>query len=397
MMKTWLTLGMVGSLLLGCSGMQDMPLYDLDLRLTAGERVFKYAHRDIYLDEANSLMFGHKAHPCKRVDVVREGSAEGSDHVRVEWFQSDNCRYLGVGFPWANHMGKNLKPLENIAAIQCHIKLEQGTASKIPMFFALIDYAGRQATSKINLLDVEGQTFDDQWRKAHIPLSAFRAAARGVNLENIKELRIEFQREGCVHLDGLRIVPFDHQVEKLASRSQDACGSLPLDLDRSKLWWGIQEDVSSSSVFWSESHGHPFLVLNHDKGGKNKEWNAFGVALNGWEMLDMTEVHSHSALTFRLEGTWAPLGISIWSGKGKPRQIQSTLTNRHCVQMDEGVWSCALPIKSMPRHDEFNWAGTREVRLTMPDDTVIRLHDFAWEAYRGHPDKVERWLQRRQP
>ena len=397
MMRIWLTSGLFGGLLLGCSTMQDMPLYDLDLSPTAEERVSKYAHRDIYLDDANSLMFGRKAHPCKRVDVVRNGSVEGADHLRVKWSQTDSCRYLGVGFPWANHLGKNLKPLEKIAAIQCHIKLEQGTASKLPMFFALIDYAGRQATSKINLLDVEGQTFDNQWRKAHIPLSAFRAAARGVNLENIKELRIEFQREGCVHLDGLRIVPFDHEGEKLSSRSEDVCGALPLDLDRSKLWWGIQEEAPSSSVFWSESPGNSFLVLKHVKSGINGGWNAFGVALNGWEMLDMTEVHSHSALTFRLEGTWAPLGFSIWSGKGKPRHIQSTLTPQHCVLEEEGVWSCALPIKSMPRHDEFHWACAREVRVTMPDDTDICLHDFTWETYRGHPDKVQRWLQRREP
>jgi len=397
MMKTWLTLGMVCVWLTGCGSMQVTPLYDLDLSPTPEERVSTYAYRDIYLDEVNSIMFGHKAHPCKQVDVVRKGSMEGADHLRVEWSQSDSCRYLGVGFPWANHVGKNLKALEKTAAIQFHIKLEQGTASKIPMFFALIDYAGRQATSKINLLDVEGQTFDDQWRKAHIPLSAFRAASRGLNLENIKELRIEFQREGCVHLDGLRIVPFDHQEEKLSSRSRDVCESLPMDLDQSKLWWGIQEEALSSAVSWSDSHWPPFLVLNHDPDGKNKEWNAFGVALNGWEVLDMTAVHSHSALTFRLEGQWAPLGISIWSGKGKPRQIQTRLTGQHCLQMDEGVWSCAVPIKSMTRHEEFNWASTREVRVTMLRDTDIRLHDFAWEDYRGHPEKVERWLQSRQP
>ena len=101
-MRTRWTLGLVAWLLLGCGTMQDMPLYDLDLRPTAEERVLNYVHRDIYLDEANSLMFGHKSHPCKRVDVVREGSAEGADHLRVEWSQTDSCRYLGVGFPWAN-------------------------------------------------------------------------------------------------------------------------------------------------------------------------------------------------------------------------------------------------------------------------------------------------------
>ena len=86
-------------------------------------------------------------------------------------------------------MSLSLKNLEQIAALQFHVRLDSGSVSKIPMFFSLVDYGGRQATSKINLLDVEGQTFDNQWRKAHIPLSAFRAASRGVNLENIKELQ----------------------------------------------------------------------------------------------------------------------------------------------------------------------------------------------------------------
>ena len=124
------------------------------------------------------------------------------------------------------------------------------------MFFSLIDYAGRQATSKINLLDVEGQTFDDQWRKAHIPLSAFRAASRGVNLENIKELRIEFQREGCVHLDGIRIVPFEHQGEKFSQKPGRMWGS-PAGLGSFQIVVGHSRKCAVFLNFWSECRGVP--------------------------------------------------------------------------------------------------------------------------------------------
>ena len=315
--------------------------------------------------------------------------------MRVEWSQTDSCRYLGVGFPWANYMGKNLKPLEKIAAIQCHIKLERGTASKIPMFFALIDYAGRQATSKINLLDVEGQTFDDQWRKSTYSIVRVSCGLEGVNLENIKELRIEFQREGCVHLDGIRIVPFEHQGEKLSPRSQDVCGALPLDLGRSKLWWGIQENAPSSSIFGRNRRG-VLLGVEARQGGANKEWNAFGVALNGWEMLDMSRCIPTRPDVSLGGGMGASWHVHL-VGQRQAAAHQSTLTPQHCLQLDEGIWSCALPIKSMPRHDEFDWTGTREVRVTLPDDTDVSLHNLAWEVYRGHPGKVERWLQRRQP
>ena len=100
--------------------------------------------------------------------------------------------------------------------------------------------------------------------------------------------------------------------------------------------------------------------------------------------------------TFRLEGGWVPLGMSIWSGTGKAAYSIDADSSTLCAIGREN-WSCALPIKSMPRHDEFDWTGTREVRVTLPDDTDLSLHNFAWEVYRGHPGKVERWLQRRQP
>ena len=255
MMGARLTLGLVAGLLLGCGTMQDMPLYDLDLRPTAEERVLNHVHRDIYLDEGNSIMFGQKPHPCKRVEVVREGSAEGADHVRVEWSQSDSCRYLGVGFPWANYMGKNLRPLEKVAAIQCHIKLEQGTASKVPMFFSLIDYAGRQPPPKSTCLTwrVKPSTTNGERHTFHCPrfvrprggeFGEHQGAAHRVSAGRVRASR---WHSDCAIRASRREV----------SQKPGRMGALPLDLGRSKLWWGIQENAPSSSVFWSESQGVP--------------------------------------------------------------------------------------------------------------------------------------------
>ena len=50
------------------------------------------------------------------------------------------------------------------------------------MFFSLVDYGGVRPL-KINLLNVEGQKLDEEWRTAHIPLATFRASEKGLNLK----------------------------------------------------------------------------------------------------------------------------------------------------------------------------------------------------------------------
>ena len=132
MMGARLTLGLIAGFLLGCGTMQDMPLYDLDLRPTAEERVLNHVHRDIYLDEANSIMFGHS--PLQK-GGRRPRRVCGRGRSRACGVVSNRQLSVpGVGFPWGNYMGKNLKPLEKTAAIQCHIKLGQAQP-KVPMFF----------------------------------------------------------------------------------------------------------------------------------------------------------------------------------------------------------------------------------------------------------------------
>ena len=93
-----------------------------------------------------------------------------------------------------------------------------------------------------------------------------------MNLENIKELRIEFQRQGFVHLDAIQIVPFLHEERKLSSRGS-VCKSLPVALDENQLWWGVG---GNPAVQWVERGDGSSLSLNYNRDGLDKEWNGFG-------------------------------------------------------------------------------------------------------------------------
>ena len=84
----------------------------------------------------------------------------------------------------------------------------------VPMFFILVDYAGKQCRANINYLNLEGGKIDTEWRRIRIPLQAFNYEKRGVNMGNIKELRLEFQAKGDVHIDNIVIVPHEHNYKK---------------------------------------------------------------------------------------------------------------------------------------------------------------------------------------
>ena len=60
---------------------------------------------------------------------------------------------------------------------------------------------------------------DTEWRRIRIPLQAFNYEKRGVNMGNIKELRLEFQSKGDLHIDNIVIVHHEHNYMKTKDKN----------------------------------------------------------------------------------------------------------------------------------------------------------------------------------
>ena len=146
-----------------------------------------------------------------------------------------------------NYKGKNLLPIMKDCAIEMMIRVNEGKFTKIPMFFGLTDYSGKQCMSKINILDIEGGFIDTTWRKVLIPLPSFNHEKKEVNLANIKELRLEFQREGDIHIDRIRIVPHDHNFKKTNTRFTKIFKEHPIKIGQGReYWWGVNSLYSTT-------------------------------------------------------------------------------------------------------------------------------------------------------
>ena len=189
---------------LSCGNMRDVSIYEPSKSVSAFEQ---FPHKILFTNSEENGLWGIKNNTCKEVSFKTINSYIGKDHIYIKW-NASKCNYIGMGLKWGNYKGKNLKPIIESTAIELRVRIDSGELSNVPMFFILEDYSGKQCRAKINYLDLEGGKIDTQWRRIRIPLQAFNYEKRGVNMSNIKELRLEFQRNGHLHIDNIIMLEF---------------------------------------------------------------------------------------------------------------------------------------------------------------------------------------------
>ena len=103
-------------------------------------------------------------------------------------------------------------------------------------------------------------------------------------MSNIKELRLEFQRSGDIHIDNIIIVSHEHNYTKTKDKFIKVFNSYPIQLGVGKeYWWGINTKYSSSIQF-GNSFENESVVINTDR-IKDKPWDTFGFSRTSGCML----------------------------------------------------------------------------------------------------------------
>lgn len=380
-------------LMASCGQLQDVALYDVVQPEADVWAAFEYA--EVFTDSGRTPAFGLKDIPCRSFRAVKEGSHSGEDHLHLQWDQSEGCRYIGMGFLWKDYKGKDLTGIYEEGAIELMVRVDSGFLTKVPMFFSLADYGGKRCVTKMSLLDMEGGGIGTEWTRVRIPLQAFRPERNGVNLANIKELRIEFQQKGDVHVDDIRIVPHQHHYGREASTSTHRVTRLPFTLgEGQESWWGITPDESDHFRFVDSPtgwEGSEAVVADVRLQGK-KPWDSFGFGAHQWLLVDVEEHHSTSAVQFRLKADSPPkLRMTLFAYRGAKRRIQTTLDEDNFQNVAPGEWAVRVPIKSIRGHEDLDWTALKEVRFQVLEDARFTAGDFELAEFRGNPDKPFKW------
>ena len=373
--------------ILSCNYMREVSIYEPSKSISAFE---KFPYKTLFTNSEENGIWGVKNNSCKEVSFETINNFTGKDHLRIKW-DASKCNYIALGLKWSNFKAKNLKPIIKSAAIELHVRIDSGTLSNVPMFFVLLDYGGKQCRANINYLDLEGGKIDTEWRRIRIPLQAFNYEKRGVNMGNIKELRLEFQRKGDLHIDNIVIVPHEHNYKKTKDIFKKAFDSQPIQLGVGKeYWWGINTKYSSSLQF-GDSFQNESVVVELDK-SKEVPWNTFGFSPYQWMHVDISSIFTSSALTFKLKASELPkIQVVLFAYTGKKRRLEKILNESHYIYKGNGMYQAYLPLKSLMGYGEFRWDALKEIRFKTLKGTQLEIGDFQLIEFRGNPKKPTEW------
>ena len=396
-MKHWFCIGWAFIALAGCSQFNAVTLYSNDTSEVHPLDYFDQAI--IFHDSQASIVTGLRNTTCKEVRFEQGNSFGGEDHMSIEWDASRGCKFIGIQIPWASYAAKDLTPLLDCAAIEMAIRLEEGSLTNIPMFFGLVDYAGRQCMTKINFLGMDDGLLDTSWRKVRIPLRAFNYQRRGVNMANIKELKIEFQRKGHVHIDEVQIVRYDHHYPIEPDQSIDIVAELPWKIGTMpEEWWGINPRYSSSFLFGEEQNAissnqaEPMTIHAEVNTALPGAWDQFGVSFSNWKRVDLSSLHTTAALSFDLMCAETPdLVISIHAFSGQRRQVRTQLQSHQLVARGENQFRAYIPIRSFPDYESLDWSALKEVRFRVKESARFDFANLRLIEFRGNPQKPVAW------
>jgi len=396
--------------LFSCDSMKSINLYD---SVEKKEDPFlSFPHKDIFTDKEFTGVYGTKVHPCKEITFDSINNFSGKNHLHVKWKKTKDCKWLGFGFKWDNFKPKNLLPIIENSALEFMIRSDSGEFFRVPIIFGLVDYSEKQCFSKINILGMEDGMVDEQWRKVTIPLSTFKYFKKGLNITNVKELRVQLINQGNFHLDDIKIVPHSHTYEVSKENFTRKYKSFPVNLGiENKYWWGVNEDYSSNFKFLTtlpinnintannnqvlpKVDVTSYLSVNYSSESKDKKWNSFGFPFNRWEFADLSELYSTSVLYFKIRAEKVPsIKINLVSYGGKSKIISKIIQDNNIIQCSENRFNVYLPIKSFKNYNNIDWSKMKELRCKILKTSNFEIGDFKLLEFRGDPQNPKKWFK----
>lgn len=382
---------------ISCDAIKQVELYETVQNNS--DPFLSFENKHIFIDSQKSGVWGVKKNDCKDISFDSINNHVGSDHLHIKWDGDKNCKYLGFGFSWGNFKGKNLIPLINSTAFECMIRVDTGSISKLPLFFSLLDYSEKQCFGKINILGIENGEITQKWTKVTIPLSTFPYWKKGVNMGNIKELRIELQRSGNIHIDDIKLVPHNHNYKIEDSDFTKIFNAHPIVIgNEKKYWWGVIESICGNFKFnpnpsinniQNISHS---IYVDYNKENIDSKWNNFGFPFNKWEYGDLSNLYTSSAIYFKIKAKQTPkIKLTLSSYAGEKKRIQKTINEKNVVNIEQGIYGVYIPIKSFKDYGMLNWKKLKELRFTVLETSKFEIGDFKIIEFRGNPQDPTKW------
>jgi hypothetical protein len=252
MIKAFIKISLFAILIIGfnsCVSFQQNSLFTKSSMAPKPDTTF-YVSSEIYNDILTSEGWFTKQAECITVETSEEAAYSGDMGLIIKWDrQVAGCPWLGMGFGWDGWNGKDLTEIKNTAALQFWVKLPAGEKAVLPFAIGLEAYDGSQAWLGMSENVVAADKITTEWTKIVFPLSEFNWFEQDADISTIKQIIFNFEGNGEIYLDEIKIAPYYGGFRKRAYLTQIPPGEFKVDGEKDDLIWTLPDiEIGDNTV-----------------------------------------------------------------------------------------------------------------------------------------------------
>ena len=216
MIKKYIAIAIIGSFFLNaCVSFKQQAIFDYPSSQLPPEGIEGFYGLSIFDDNITGEIWFTENKPCLEVIHVKDKFHSGNASMYWKWNKSaGGCPWLGIGFGWDAWSPKDISGILDKAAIEFKIRTVEGRLNSLPLAAAFEDYSGLQAWLGFSSKTIQAKKLSEEWSSVILPLSEFNWQENGASAENIKQLIVQFEAEGDIYVDDIRIIPFEGGFKK---------------------------------------------------------------------------------------------------------------------------------------------------------------------------------------
>ncbi|OZC03557.1 hypothetical protein, partial [Rubricoccus marinus] len=292
----------------GCVQFQPVSLYDAVEAAPVPERPRKLSlavEPTIYSDQNDDTIWFQDDTNCTQGALTEDVVYDGRRAVQVSWDRgAEGCEWAGLGFGWDNWVGKDLSEVLPYAAVQMHVRTQEGKMYGLPIVMTLEDYAGGMGFAYTGNRYFERPFIDEEWQTVTVPLAAFELTEENLDPTNVKQIMFELQQSGSIYIDDISLIFYEEPEQEpwiiLPERPDPT--ALPIQLFGDAFinddGWGLVTDECQSIQTVASGARGQVLSLQWDVRDNGCYEGVMGVSWDQWYPVDVTSIAPEAAIQF---------------------------------------------------------------------------------------------------
>ena len=259
--------------LVSCVTLKEVGVFDEPANQKEPDGFNGFYSTSIYSDFITQEVWFTRSETCLKVEASEEVKYSGEAALHLQWDKiSQSCEWLGLGIGWDSWNGKDIKNIINNGAIEMMVRNKEGVRKGLPLAACLEDYSDGQAWIGFSANAILAKEIGEEWVKVRLPFSEFEwDAVNGANPSNIKQFIIQFEADGDIYVDDIKVVEFNGSFRKRINPLLVSDLEISIDGSIESAWGKAAIHMDSNPVFIASDNTNLYLAaaLSDDTPGEN--------------------------------------------------------------------------------------------------------------------------------